>query len=97
MLVFYGFARFKKEKIQDFEKALIPFLEGVSTEDGIFDFKVFRQNDEPTRYLFYETYRNQEAFDYHRNTDHVNDLYKVLEDSLAEDPIKGFWEEVASI
>jgi len=58
---------------------------------------VFRQKDETTRYLFYETYRNKEAFDYHQNTEHVNDYYKVMIDSLAEDPIKGFWEEVASI
>lgn len=97
MLVFYGIARGKKEKIQDFEKALIPLLDGVSTEDGTLDFKVFRQNDEPTRYLFYETYRDQEAFDYHCNTEYLNNFVKVLEDSLAEDPIRGFWEEVASI
>ncbi|MCK5673456.1 MAG: antibiotic biosynthesis monooxygenase [Spirochaetales bacterium] len=96
MLVFYGFGRVKKEKIQDFEKGLIPFLKGVSTEDGILDFKVFRQNDEPTRYLFYETYRNQEAFDIHRKTEHVDEFYEVMMDSFAEDPIKGFWEEVAS-
>ena len=97
MLVFYGIGRVKKEKIQDFEKALIPLLDGVSTEDGTLDFKVFRQNDEPTRYLFYETYRDQEALDYHRTTEYREDFIKVLEDSMAEDPIEGFWEEVASI
>jgi len=96
MLIFYGIGRCKKEKIQYFEKALIPLLDGVSTEEGTLDFKVFKQNDEPTRYLFYETYRDQEALDIHFNTEHLDDFVKVLEDCLVEDPIRGFWELVAS-
>ena len=69
----------------------------MAKEDGIGDFKVFRHSDEPLWYLFYETYRDQEALDAHYKTSHLDAFAEVLEESIADGVIKGFWEEVASI
>lgn len=76
---------------------IVPFLEDVEKEDGVLEFKLFRQKDDPTWILAYEEYRDEEAFEKHRNSQHVDNFVEVLIESVAKDVFRGFWEEIAAI
>ncbi len=97
MLIFYGVGRAKKEKISLLEKEMVPFLEEVAKEDGVLEFKFFKHKDDPTWFLAYEVYRDEEAFEKHRKSQHVDKFVEVMMESFAEEGIRGFWEEIASI
>jgi quinol monooxygenase YgiN len=97
MLIFYGVLRAKKEKISLLEKGMIPFLEEVAKEEGVLEFKFLRHKDDPTWFLAYEVYQDQEAFERHRKSQHVDKFVEDLMESVAEEGIRGFWEEIASI
>jgi (4S)-4-hydroxy-5-phosphonooxypentane-2,3-dione isomerase len=45
---------------------------------------VVRDNDDPDRYLFYEVYRDEEAFAAHRGSDHFASWREAAEVCLSE-------------
>ena len=97
MEIFYAFGRARKDKTSLLEEGMVPFLDEVSKEDGVLEFKIFRHKEDPTWFLFYEAYQDQEAFEKHRKTKHVDRFVEVMMESSAGEGIRGFWEEIASI
>jgi len=97
MLTFYGIGKVKKDKISLVEKASDLFMKEVAKEEGVLDFKFYWHKEEPTWFLAHEVYKDEEAFEKHRKTQHVDDFIEVLMASADEDVIRGFWEEFASI
>jgi (4S)-4-hydroxy-5-phosphonooxypentane-2,3-dione isomerase len=64
-------ARVKPEQRGRFLKAIEEnAVASVRDEPGCLRFDVVRDNDDPDHYLFYEVYRDTDAFHAHRDSDH---------------------------
>ena len=71
MYVLIVSARVKPEQRGTFSEAIeANAVSSVNDEPGCLRFDVVRDNDDLDRYLFYEVYRDQEAFAAHRASDH---------------------------
>src|SRR5258706_10894623 len=79
MLVVHIQVRVKPEYVQDFLNATIANARESLKEAGIARFDVVQQLDDPTRFVFTEAYRTEEAPAAHKETKH----YQVWRDSVA--------------
>jgi autoinducer 2-degrading protein len=59
-------------------------VSSVRDEPGCLRFDVVVDNDDPDHYLFYEVYRDQEAFAAHRDSEHFARWRQAAEVCLAE-------------
>jgi (4S)-4-hydroxy-5-phosphonooxypentane-2,3-dione isomerase len=59
-------------------------VRSVRDEPGCLRYDVVRSNDDPDHYLFYEVYRDEEAFAAHRATDHFARWREAAEVCLSE-------------
>ncbi len=59
-------------------------VSSVRDEPGCLRFDVVRDNDDPDHYLFYEVYRDEEAFRAHRDTDHFARWREAADVCLSE-------------
>jgi quinol monooxygenase YgiN len=58
-----------------------------ANEPGCEAYILHRTNNDPTVFVWLESYRDQAAFDLHRNADHLK-APRARNDSLVEDPPK---------
>ena len=56
-------------------------------EPGCLRFDVVRDNDDPHHYLFYEVYRDADAFAAHRDSDHYAQ-WREAADEVLSDPLQ---------
>jgi (4S)-4-hydroxy-5-phosphonooxypentane-2,3-dione isomerase len=59
-------------------------VSAVREEPGCLRFDVVRDNDDPDHYLFYEVYRDEDAFATHRGSDHFARWREAAEVCLSE-------------
>ena len=59
-------------------------VSAVREEPGCLRFDVVRDADDPDHYLFYEVYRDQDAFGAHRDTEHFARWRQAAEVCLSE-------------
>ena len=59
-------------------------VRSVGDEPGCLRFDVVRDNDDPDHYLFYEVYRDEEAFQTHRDTGHFARWREAADVCLSE-------------
>ncbi len=69
----------KPEHVAEFIKASRANHEGSVREPGCLRFDVLQLPDDPTRFLLYEAYRDEDARNAHRDTDH----YRTWRDTVA--------------
>ena len=62
-------------------------VSSVRDEGGCLRFDVVRDNDDPHHYLLYEVYRDEEAFQAHRDTDHFA-RWREAADEVLSDPLE---------
>lgn len=55
-------------------------------EDGVLDYRVASDVDEPNVFRFFERYEDETAFGAHAETDHFEELEAALPDLLAGEP-----------
>jgi len=67
-----------------FEKASLENAAASVKEPGIARFDVLRQNDDPTRFVLVEAYRNPEAPAAHKGTAHYGKWRDTVEPMMAE-------------
>jgi autoinducer 2-degrading protein len=79
MLAVHVHVHVKPEYVEAFRKASIENARHSVQEPGIARFDVLQQNDDPTRFLLNEVYRNAEAPSQHKETAH----YKLWRDTVA--------------
>ena len=74
----------KAEHLDAFRLATRENARNSIKEPGIVRFDVLQQSDDPTRFVLYEVYRNDEAPAQHRETAHYQAWVAKVPDMLAE-------------
>jgi (4S)-4-hydroxy-5-phosphonooxypentane-2,3-dione isomerase len=54
------------------------------SEPGVIRFDIIQQADDPTRFVFIEVYRSQDAAARHKETAHYNQWREIAEQMMAE-------------
>ncbi len=73
MFIIHVQAQVKPAFVEAFKKACIENARESLKEEGIVRFDVLQQQDEPTRFLLIEVYRNRDAPSRHKETSHYRD------------------------
>jgi autoinducer 2-degrading protein len=85
MYVLVVSARIKPEQRGRFLEAIEEnAVSSVRDEGGCLRFDVVRDNDDPHHYLLYEVYRDEEAFQAHRDSDHFARWREAADVCLSE-------------
>jgi len=84
MLVVHVHVRVKPDCIEAFKEATIENARNSVKEPGIARFDVVQQQDDPTRFVLVEVYRNVEATAAHRATPHYAAWRDRAEPLMAE-------------
>jgi quinol monooxygenase YgiN len=79
MLVVHVQIRVKPECVEAFKEATLANAQASIKEAGIAAFDVVQQEDDPTRFVLVEAYRNAEAPALHKETAH----YQAWRDAVA--------------
>ena len=80
MIVTIVYVHVKPDRVEDFVNATRANYEGSIEEPGNLRFDVLQSADEPTRFVLYEAYLDEEAAAAHKATPH----YAVWRDAVAD-------------
>jgi len=80
MLIVHVYVNVKSQFVEDFKKATIENASNSIKEAGVLRFDVIQQEDDPTRFVLVEIYKNAEASAAHKETAH----YAKWRDTVAE-------------
>ena len=84
-------------KEEELESILVEFAGKVKSEDGTIIYNLHRIIKKKGCFLFYERFRDKEAFESHGSTSHMKKLINDIGGLLAKAPEMNFLEEIASI
>lgn len=84
----------KEQELKDLLKSLIPL---VKEEKGTVEYILHSSKAVPGKFLFYEKYKDKQAYDDHSNNTHLRDVFRQFDGLVIEEPQVEFFEEVASI
>jgi (4S)-4-hydroxy-5-phosphonooxypentane-2,3-dione isomerase len=84
MLVALVYVHIKPEYLEAFKEATLENARNSVQEPGVARFDVIQQEDDPTRFVLVEVYRDAEAPARHKETAHYAKWRSVAEDMMAE-------------
>jgi quinol monooxygenase YgiN len=84
MLIVHVHVRVKSEFVSAFRKATIENASQSILEPGIARFDVIQQNDDPTKFVLVEVYRNDAATAAHKETAHYVEWRDTVAPMMAE-------------
>lgn len=84
MLVALVYVHIKPEYQEAFKEATLENARNSVQEPGVARFDVIQQEDDPTRFVLVEVYRDAEAPARHKETAHYAKWRSVAEDMMAE-------------
>ena len=84
MLVVHVFAHVKPDLIDDFRAATIENAGNSIQEPGVARFDVIQQQDDPTRFVLVEVYRNADDPARHKETAHYQKWRDTVAGMMAE-------------
>lgn len=84
MLIVLVHVRVKPEYIEAFREASLENARHSVVEPGIARFDVIQQNDDPTRFVLVEVYRDEAAPARHKETAHYQTWRDTVADMMAE-------------
>ena len=91
MVVLHVTIRIKPEHVSEFmEVARYDAEHSEKDEPGCLRFDVIRDRDDPTRFYFYEVYRDEAALEAHRQTPHFKRYFEKSQPWLAAPPERRF-------
>src|SRR5438445_8806387 len=79
MIIVHVHVRVKPEMVEAFKQATIANARESLKEPGVARFDVVQKQDDPTRFILVEAYRNAEGWAAHKETKH----YPVWRDAVA--------------
>lgn len=94
MIIVHVYLHAKKEMINAFKEANIKNAQSSVQEPGILRFDVLKQEDDPSRFLLVEIYKNEKAISAHKETVHYAEWVKVAEPMLAEPRVKTIYRNL---
>lgn len=84
MLVVHVFIHVKEDQVEAFKAASLENARNSVQETGIARFDVVQQQDNPTRFVLVEVYRDAEAPARHKETQHYQVWRDTVESMMAE-------------
>jgi autoinducer 2-degrading protein len=84
MLIVQIQIRVKPESIEAFKQATLANAQASVREPGIARFDILQQQDDPTRFVFVEAYRNADAPAAHKETKHYQTWRDTVSSMMAE-------------
>jgi (4S)-4-hydroxy-5-phosphonooxypentane-2,3-dione isomerase len=84
MLVVHVHVHVKEEKIEEFKKISIENAQESLGEPGIARFDVIQQNDDKSKFVLNEVYKNADAPAKHKETQHYKKWRDAVADMMAE-------------
>ena len=87
----------KTGKEKDLENALKSMFPKVQNEEGTLSYILHRSEKDDVKFLFYEKFKNKEAFEYHNSTQYIQELFEQFGPLLANEPDVEIYEEIATI
>ena len=85
MLAVHVFVQVKPESVEEFTAATIVNARNSIREPGIARFDLVQQNDDPTRFVLVEVYKDSDAPARHKETDHYLKWRETVADMMAEE------------
>jgi len=91
----------KWDKVDDFIEMIRANHEGSIAEPGCLRFDVAQSKDDPTRFVLWETYVDEEANAFHKTTPHYLAFRAAMPELMAEDRVsvlyRGIYPESAAM
>jgi autoinducer 2-degrading protein len=84
MLIVHVFVHVKPEQVEAFQEATLENARRSVQEPGISRFDFIQQQDDPTRFVLVEVYRNFEDPGRHKETAHYQKWRDTVADMIAE-------------
>ncbi|MHB1376182.1 MAG: antibiotic biosynthesis monooxygenase [Candidatus Humimicrobiaceae bacterium] len=94
MIIVHVYLHAKEEIINVFKEANIKNAKSSVQEPGILRFDVMQQEDDPSRFLLVEIYKNKKAISEHKETAHYAEWVKAAEPMLAEPRVKTIYRNL---
>lgn len=94
MIIMVVYIHVKPEHVDAFRAATIANAGNSVQEPGIARFDVIQQQDDPTRFVLVEVYRNAEAPARHKETAHYQKWLDTVEEMMASPRTRTFYSSV---
>jgi quinol monooxygenase YgiN len=91
------YARFKAKegKTEEVKQALLALVDPTRREEGCVSYDLHQSDDDPSQFMFYETWESKQAIDSHMQTPHVSAVVARV-DELVEQPFEiSTWEKLS--
>lgn len=82
---------------QELEDAIKGMVEKVSAEEGTLAYTLHRAPNEKDKFMLYEMYRDQAAFEFHGTQDYFKEFGKGIRGLLEEKVKIEIYEDIAAI
>jgi quinol monooxygenase YgiN len=97
MLIVVAVLKAKEGKEKEMEEALKKVVPQVAAEEGTLMYALHRAKKDPTKFLFYEKYKDKEALNAHSSTTYFMELFGTIGPLLDGNPSIDIYEELDSI
>lgn len=84
----------RPEKVDAFKEMIRANHEGSIREPGCLRFDVAQSKDDPTRFVLWECYADEEAVRFHKTTPHYLTFRERMPDLVAEDRVSELYSGV---
>jgi quinol monooxygenase YgiN len=91
------YARFKAKegKTEEVKQALSSLIAPTRREEGCISYDLHQSHDDPSQFMFYETWESKAAIDNHMQTPHIGAVVSRV-DELVEQPYEiSTWEKLS--
>ncbi len=95
MLIVHVHVHVKAEHVEEFKQATIVNAENSRKEPGIARFDVLQHEDDPTRFVLSEVYRDKAATVAHKETAHYFKWQETVTPWLAEERTRTWFRNVS--
>ena len=97
MIIVLAILEAQAGKEKEFEDALRAMIPKVQDEQGTLAYILHRATDNPAKFMFYEKYKDEEAFAYHGSTPYIAELFAKIGPLFAGEPSVVTYEVLAAI
>jgi len=94
MLILIVNIHIKADRIEAFRTATMENARNSRKEPGITRFDLLQQNDDPSRFVLIEVYRDQAASAAHKETAHYHAWLAAVDDMFAEPRTRAMYSDV---
>lgn len=95
MRILHVYLHIKPDKIEEFKALATDNATHSNREAGCLRFEALQQEDDPTRFMLIEHYRDEAAVEAHRQTEHFARWSQTIPDLQVADRTRSWWLQVA--